>query len=107
MAIKIIDKNKLDKINLEKVYREVRVLKMLDHTHIIKLYQVMETRSLLYLVSEYASQGEIFGKNLYFRFKFEFFGTKNKVPTLAFPLIFLKKIKIDSSLKQIFWTACF
>ena len=62
MAIKIIDKNKLDKINLEKVYREVRVLKMLDHTHIIKLYQVMETRSLLYLVSEYASQGEIFGK---------------------------------------------
>ena len=60
VAIKIIDKNKLDKINLEKVYREVRVLKMLDHTHIIKLYQVMETRSLLYLVLEYASQGEIF-----------------------------------------------
>ena len=63
VAIKIIDKNKLDKINLEKVYREVQVLKMLDHPHIIKLYQVMETRSLLYLVSEYASQGEIFGKN--------------------------------------------
>ena len=62
MAIKIIDKNKLDKVNLEKVYREVQVLKMLDHSHIIKLYQVMETRSLLYLVSEYASQGEIFGK---------------------------------------------
>ena len=60
MAIKIIDKNKLDKIDLEKVYREVQVLKMLDHTHIIKLYQVMETRSLLYLVSEYASQGDIF-----------------------------------------------
>ena len=77
MAIKIIDKNKLDKINLEKVYREVRVLKMLDHTHIIKLYQVMETRSLLYLVSEYASQGEIFGKKLFKKFKF--FGTKIKV----------------------------
>lgn len=62
VAIKIIDKNKLDKVNLEKVYREVQVLKMLDHPHIIKLYQVMETKSLLYLVSEYASQGEIFGK---------------------------------------------
>ncbi len=63
VAIKIIDKNKLDKVNLEKVYREVQVLKMLDHPHIIKLYQVMETKSLLYLVSEYASQGEIFGKS--------------------------------------------
>ena len=89
MAIKIIDKNKLDKINLEKVYREVRVLKMLDHTHIIKLYQVMETRSLLYLVSEYASQGEIFGKNL-FQFKFEFFGTKETsiIDVLRFLAIF-------------------
>jgi len=62
VAIKIIDKSKLDKVNLEKVYREVQVLKLLDHPHIIKLYQVMETKNLLYLVSEYASQGEIFGK---------------------------------------------
>ena len=38
------------------------MLKLLDHPHIIKLYQVMETKNLLYLVSEYASQGEIFGK---------------------------------------------
>lgn len=60
VAIKIIDKSKLDKTNLEKVYREVQVLKLLDHPHIIKLYQVMETKSMLYLVSEYASQGEIF-----------------------------------------------
>ena len=60
VAIKIIDKNKLDKIDLEKVYREVRVLKMLDHTHIIKLYQVIETRSLLFLVTEYASQGDLY-----------------------------------------------
>ena len=65
VAIKIIDKSKLDKVNLEKVYREVQVLKLLDHQHIIKLYQVMETKSLLYLVSEYASQGEIFGKNTF------------------------------------------
>ena len=63
VAIKIIDKSKLDKVNLEKVYREVQVLKLLDHPHIIKLYQVMETKNLLYLVSEYASQGEIFGKS--------------------------------------------
>ena len=49
-------------MNLEKTYREVEILKLLDHPNIVKLYQVMETKSMLYLVSEYASQGEIFGK---------------------------------------------
>ncbi|KAJ6653993.1 hypothetical protein lerEdw1_007625 [Lerista edwardsae] len=60
VAIKIIDKSQLDSVNLEKIYREVQIMKMLDHPHIIKLYQVMETKSMLYLVTEYARNGEIF-----------------------------------------------
>lgn len=40
MAIKIIDKTQLDASNLQKVYREVEIMKRLDHPHIIKLYQV-------------------------------------------------------------------
>lgn len=40
VAIKIIDKTQLDAVNLEKIYREVQIMKMLDHPHIIKLYQV-------------------------------------------------------------------
>ncbi|KAK2148532.1 hypothetical protein LSH36_492g05016, partial [Paralvinella palmiformis] len=60
VAIKIIDKTQLDEVNLKKVYREVQILKMLDHTHIIKVYQVMETKNMLYLVSEFAPNGEIF-----------------------------------------------
>ncbi|XP_059402976.1 serine/threonine-protein kinase SIK3 homolog [Carassius carassius] len=35
-------------------------MKMLRHPHIIRLYQVMETERLIYLVTEYASGGEIF-----------------------------------------------
>ncbi|XP_069039053.1 serine/threonine-protein kinase SIK2 isoform X3 [Lepisosteus oculatus] len=35
-------------------------MKILDHPHIIKLYQVMETKNMLYLVTEYAKNGEIF-----------------------------------------------
>ena len=62
VAIKIIDKTKLDPNNLAKVYREVEVMKLVNHPNIVKLYQVMETKSMLYLVSEYAPQGEIFGK---------------------------------------------
>ncbi|XP_059139873.1 serine/threonine-protein kinase SIK2-like [Physella acuta] len=60
VAIKIIDKTQLDEVNLKKVYREVQIMKLISHNHIIKLYQVMETKNMLYLVSEYAPNGEIF-----------------------------------------------
>uniref|UniRef100_A0A673LDI5 non-specific serine/threonine protein kinase n=1 Tax=Sinocyclocheilus rhinocerous TaxID=307959 RepID=A0A673LDI5_9TELE len=60
VAIKIVDKTQLDDENLKKIFREVQIMKMLRHPHIIRLYQVMETERLIYLVTEYASGGEIF-----------------------------------------------
>ncbi|XP_062578305.1 serine/threonine-protein kinase SIK3-like isoform X1 [Saccostrea cucullata] len=60
VAIKIIDKEQLDEDNLKKIYREMRIMKLLKHPHIVRLYQVMETERMLYLVTEYASGGEIF-----------------------------------------------
>ncbi|XP_067849492.1 serine/threonine-protein kinase SIK1 isoform X2 [Heptranchias perlo] len=60
VAIKIIDKTRLDPSNLEKIYREVQIMKLLNHPHIIKLYQVMETQDMLYIVTEYAQNGEMF-----------------------------------------------
>jgi len=44
VAIKIIDKTQLDASNLQKVYREVDIMKQLDHPHVIKLYQVIKKR---------------------------------------------------------------
>ncbi|XP_054643129.1 serine/threonine-protein kinase SIK1 isoform X2 [Dunckerocampus dactyliophorus] len=60
VAIKIIDKTRLNSSNLEKIYREVQIMKLLNHPHIIKLYQVMETKDMLYIVTEYAKNGEMF-----------------------------------------------
>uniref|UniRef100_A0A914NGJ6 non-specific serine/threonine protein kinase n=1 Tax=Meloidogyne incognita TaxID=6306 RepID=A0A914NGJ6_MELIC len=60
VAIKIVDKRRLDANNLAKIYREIEVLKRLRHPHIVRLYQVMETNNMLYLVTEYAPNGEIF-----------------------------------------------
>ncbi|XP_069470594.1 serine/threonine-protein kinase SIK3 isoform X3 [Ambystoma mexicanum] len=60
VAIKIIDKTQLDEENLKKIFREVQIMKTLCHPHIIRLHQVMETERMIYLVTEYASGGEIF-----------------------------------------------
>lgn len=62
VAIKIIDKTKLDEDNLKKIFREIQIMTKLRHPHIIRLYQVMETEKMIYLVTEYASGGEIFGE---------------------------------------------
>lgn len=40
VAIKIIDKTRLNSSNLRNVYREVQIMKLLSHPNIIKLYQV-------------------------------------------------------------------
>jgi MAP/microtubule affinity-regulating kinase len=60
VAIKIIDKTQLNPSSLQKLYREVRIMKMVDHPNIVKLYEVIETEKTLYLVMEYASGGEVF-----------------------------------------------
>ncbi|KAK4878193.1 hypothetical protein RN001_010699 [Aquatica leii] len=60
VAIKIIDKTALDEENLTKIFRETAILKKLRHPHITRLYELMETKQAIYLVTEYASKGEIF-----------------------------------------------
>ncbi|OQR74608.1 MAP/microtubule affinity-regulating kinase 3-like [Tropilaelaps mercedesae] len=39
VAIKIIDKTQLNQSSLQKLFREVRIMKMLSHPNIVKLYQ--------------------------------------------------------------------
>ena len=60
VAVKIVDKNELDAENLEKISREIEILRRLSHRHITQLYQVMETSAFIYIVTEYAANGEIF-----------------------------------------------
>ncbi|XP_059807399.1 MAP/microtubule affinity-regulating kinase 4-like isoform X2 [Hypanus sabinus] len=60
VAIKIIDKTQLNPTSLQKLFREVRIMKCLNHPNIVKLFEVIESEKTLYLVMEYASGGEVF-----------------------------------------------
>ncbi|VDK34724.1 unnamed protein product [Taenia asiatica] len=57
VAVKVIDKTQLNPTSLRKLFREVRIMKTLDHPNIIKLLEVIESEKHLYLVMEYASNG--------------------------------------------------
>ncbi|XP_034489166.1 serine/threonine-protein kinase MARK2 [Drosophila innubila] len=60
VAIKVIDKTQLNTSARQKLYREVRIMKLLDHPNIVRLFQVIESERTLYLIMEYASRGELF-----------------------------------------------
>ncbi|KAI3377016.1 hypothetical protein L3Q82_000045 [Scortum barcoo] len=44
----------------EKVEREIAILKLIEHPHVLKLHDVYENKKYLYLVLEHVSGGELF-----------------------------------------------
>jgi len=63
VAIKIVDKEKINEVNphlLQKIEREIVLMKLLNHRNILKLYEVYETSKYLFLILEYAEGGELF-----------------------------------------------
>ncbi|KAJ0249833.1 SNF1-related protein kinase catalytic subunit alpha KIN10 [Hirschfeldia incana] len=61
VAIKIISRLKIKNMGTEeKVRREIEILKLFMHPHIIRLYEVIETTTDIYLVMEYVNSGELF-----------------------------------------------
>jgi len=44
----------------EKVLRETKILKLLSHVHLVRLYDIIDTRTHIFLVMEYVSGGDLF-----------------------------------------------
>jgi len=61
VAIKIINKRKMEHMNMhEKIRREIQILQFLKHPHVIRLYELLDTPSDIFMVMEYVQGGELF-----------------------------------------------
>ena len=61
VAVKILNKAKIKQLGMEeKVQREINILHLCTHPHIIRLYEVVDTPTDIFLVNEYVSGGELF-----------------------------------------------
>lgn len=61
VAIKILEKDKIqDVADVERVAREIHILKIVRHPNVIQMYEIIETQKQLYLIMEYAEGGELF-----------------------------------------------
>ena len=60
-AVKILEKKLLESSrDIERLKKEIKILKQLRHKNIIQLYDIMESKRNLYFVMEYCKNGELF-----------------------------------------------
>ncbi|XP_028758875.1 CBL-interacting serine/threonine-protein kinase 3-like isoform X2 [Neltuma alba] len=63
VAIKILEKEKVLKHKMaEQIRREIATMKLIKHPNVVRLYEVMGSRTKIYIVLEFATGGELFDK---------------------------------------------
>ena len=60
VAIKIMDKSKMDTSDIGLVRTEIEILKICQHPNIIRLYDIFENVDYMYIIMEYCPGGDLF-----------------------------------------------
>lgn len=60
VAVKVIDKTKLDDVSRAHLFQEVRCMKLVQHPNVVRLYEVIDTQTKLYLVLEWGDGGDLY-----------------------------------------------
>mmetsp|Transcript_53823 Transcript_53823/g.122435 ORF Transcript_53823/g.122435 Transcript_53823/m.122435 type:complete len:569 (-) Transcript_53823:235-1941(-) len=61
-AVKTIHKNLLKERSMKQLKEEIDVMKVMDHPHILKLYESFDDRRRIYLILELCEGGELFDR---------------------------------------------
>ncbi|CAA2992201.1 CBL-interacting kinase 32 [Olea europaea subsp. europaea] len=63
VALKILDKDKVLKHKIaEQIKREVATMKLIKHPNVVRLYEVMASKTKIFIVLEFVTGGELFDK---------------------------------------------
>ncbi|CAD8160099.1 unnamed protein product [Paramecium pentaurelia] len=91
VAVKILEKRKIENdADFIRVQREIAILHKVEHQNVIKLYEIIESETNLYLVMEYAKGGELF----------DYIVKKNQLSELAATKYFIQLIDAVEYLHQ-------
>ncbi|PZC74446.1 hypothetical protein B5X24_HaOG207849 [Helicoverpa armigera] len=60
VAVKVIDKSKLDDVSKSHLFQEVRCMKLVQHPNVVRLYEVIDTQTKLYLILELGDGGDLY-----------------------------------------------
>ena len=60
VAVKVIDKTKLDEVSRSHLFQEVTCMKLVQHPNVVRLYEVIETQTKLYLILELGDGGDMY-----------------------------------------------
>jgi len=58
-AVKVLDKSKMDKEGLQRVYFEAEIMKKLSHKNILQVKNITEDKENVYIVMDYARNGDL------------------------------------------------
>lgn len=65
VAIKIIDRDKVFRHRMvEQIKREISTMKLIKHPNVIKIIEVLASKTKIYIVLEFVDGGELFDKIL-------------------------------------------
>ena len=60
LSLQVIDKMKLDEMSRAHLFQEVRCMKLVQHPNVVRLYEVIDTQTKLYLILEWADGGDMY-----------------------------------------------
>ncbi|XP_037494766.1 CBL-interacting serine/threonine-protein kinase 1 isoform X4 [Jatropha curcas] len=62
-AVKILEKNRIIDLKItDQIKREIATLKLLKHPNVVRLHEVLASKSKIYMVLEYVNGGELFDR---------------------------------------------